>query len=142
MNPRSEQKSIEWQPEFSVHIDEFDEQHRVLFSAINDILLTLDSSGGRQVMSDVLERLLRFTEEHFSNEEAFLRENGYPEVERHIREHGVFVKKIKDYRRLFESGEMDISLAVLEILVRWLTDHILGSDRRYTRYFQEKGILS
>lgn len=135
------EQAVQWLPAYSVKIEAFDDQHRILFDSINDILEALKKSSSRDVMSEVIDRLVRFTEEHFGKEERFLEKHSYPSLEEHRKEHQAFVDRIKQYRDLYNSGEMDISLSILEFLVKWLTGHILGTDHKYTDYFLKNGII-
>ena len=139
---REDQIKIEWNSGYSVRIDEFDDQHRVLFQAIDDLLQAIQMGSTVETIEDVMARLMDFTRDHFAREERFLEEHGYPDLESHKREHGSFVNRIAEYQELIHRGEIRLSLTMLEFLVQWLTRHILGTDRKYTAYFEKQGLIS
>jgi len=104
-----------------------DAQHQVLFEIL-DMVSEPGSDAG------ILNRLRDYTETHFSLEEVYMLELGYPEREAHVLAHDKFREEID---RLLEEGQ-EHDAAFMEIisvfLTEWLTRHVFGIDKKLERY--------
>src|SRR5215467_4600030 len=61
-----------WSPSYSVKVKRFDDDHQQLFSIINELHEGMSKGRGKEILHDVLTRLLRYTERHFTAEEAVM----------------------------------------------------------------------
>lgn len=135
-------QTLVWDSKFSVHVDEMDRQHQVWFQCINDLIEAISSQQGVSALDRVFPEVIRYTEYHFQEEEGFLEKSGYPDLERHRLEHRRFEERMRELYRAYKEEDAPISLAVLEQLVNWLKDHILGTDMRYGEFVKQKGKAS
>jgi hemerythrin len=55
-------------------------------------------------------------------------------------EHKKFVETVTKFKKDFDSGNATISLEVMSFLRDWLTKHINGTDKKYTRCFNDHGM--
>lgn len=131
---------IEWNEQFSVRVAELDDQHKVLFRLINEMLDALHKRGGADVLAGVLKELKDYTRYHFGKEEQYMEKYDYPAIEEHKKEHRIFEDMVDDIGRQFYEGELDLTLQVLDITVNWLKNHILGVDKKYSDFFNERGL--
>ncbi len=115
-----------WKPEYSVGDAHLDEQHRGLFGLID----MLDETANMPV---VLERLQRYVDEHFRDEEAKLEKAGYPDLAAHRRQHEAFEEWLEVSRRAFGEPEVTPLLrdSIRSYLKSWLVNHIMVSDKDY-----------
>ena len=81
-----------------------------------------------------------YTTTHFKTEEKYFAEFSYPEAPNHKKEHAAFVQKVSAFRDDFEHGRLTVSIEVLYFLRDWLQKHIKGADKRYSSFFNEKGL--
>lgn len=72
---------------------------------------------------------------HFANEEAMLRAMGYPGLPGQVTQHARFVA---DLARLSATAAPQSRVA-LGVLKDWMLDHVLGMDRAYTKWMNERG---
>ncbi len=132
-----------WDESLSVGVELMDEQHRVLFQCINDLLNAMESPGGARergvVLGDVIAHLLDYTNFHFRAEEALMEKYQYPDLDVHKGEHKGFIDIVNKMSDAYASGDHYLSLSLLEFLVNWLKNHIMGTDRKYTPYIPEAG---
>lgn len=131
---------ISWDDDFSVGVRELDEQHKKLISLINDLHNAMKIGKGKEVLSPLLKSLVEYTQTHFSTEEKYFTRFGYPEQGRHQAEHQKFVGKVGAFQKDFDKGGALLSMDVMNFLKEWLAGHILGSDKRYGPFFNEKGL--
>lgn len=120
---------MEWKDEYSVGIEEIDNQHKkllLLFSAVQDAVNA--GKGWSAIHFSILE-VTDFARFHFRFEEALMRLYAFPDYESHSKAH---LKILAEADRLVgESLRDDTSDKVAKFLRDWLIDHIQGSDRSY-----------
>ena len=131
---------LEWKDEFSVGVTEFDGQHKVLIDLINKLHDAMRAGVGRQALSDILSELVDYTKTHFENEEKLFLQYSYPESPAHRREHDALTKQVLEFQKEYQAGRTSISIDVMDFLKDWLLNHIAISDKKYTQFFNEKGI--
>jgi hemerythrin-like metal-binding protein len=129
-----------WDETYSVQIESIDEQHKILFSYINDLVEAMQEFRESDVVSRLLPALMDYTIVHFGAEEKLMEENGYPKLDEHKQEHEKFINMIKEFEEKFKTGDRTISLGILDFLVDWLKNHIMGTDMKYTPHLKEKGV--
>ncbi len=119
-------KLIQWDDRFSVGVGLIDQQHKKLFSIINDLIVAKENQQEQQVIEKILEEVISYTEYHFSSEEKLFRI--HPAYERHCLLHKDFVAKVKAQAAAYQSSAKDISEETLEMLIDWLKNHVLHTD--------------
>lgn len=128
---------MEWTEKLSVGVPRFDAEHRRLVDMVNDLFDAVQSGRGREALGNILDDLIIYTETHFTNEEAALRDCGFPDLEAHLEEHHLLTDQVRDIRRKYLSGpSATLSMEVMNFLKNWLIKHIQGSDRRYTSFMK------
>ncbi len=130
---------VRWTPDFSVGVREFDEHHRTMLDMINRLLKARGSNQEPAVVGEIMDQLVKYTHFHFAAEEVLLEETNYPELDLHRDEHEDFIQQITALQGKFDAGVELSGEDLLEILARWLLDHILGMDKRYTSHLHRHG---
>lgn len=122
---------IEWGPEYSVHINKIDEQHKKLVGIINKLYEALaDETGLKEFIRKVIEDLLDYTNYHFGTEEDLMRNSGHPNFLEHKAEHDSFVKKVLEFQENYKKGNiLALRSDVIRFLRDWLLHHILTVDK-------------
>ena len=129
-----------WNDSYKVNVKLFDSQHKQLFDLINQLHDSMMVGKGKEVMGDVLKSLLTYTKTHFSEEERQLKIQQYPDYERQVKEHEIFVQQIADLQKKHAAGNAAITLTTLNFLRDWLQKHINGEDKKYSSYMNSKGV--
>jgi hemerythrin-like metal-binding protein len=132
---------VTWKDTMSVNVKEIDDQHKKLISLINELHGWIQAGEKKDFLGDVLEELINYTRYHFSAEERRMKEFSYIGYVEHKREHDDFTDKILSLKEKYDKGEKALSSEVSSFLKDWLTNHILGTDKKYTPFFNSKGIL-
>lgn len=124
---------IEWNDTFSVNVEEIDEQHRKWIDIINTLH---DSLLGRKGLDEITLKSLKAMEEygafHFGYEEEYMARINYPDLPAHKKEHEEFLNKVRKYVEDEEAGKLVLNTEVMKMLMDWLQNHILRSDKRYS----------
>jgi hemerythrin len=117
-----------------IGIKELDDEHRRLFSLINqamDILNHTDSNDRCTQITHLLEELTQYANTHFAHEEAYMELIRDPELIRQRMQHSLFRDKIRDFSfaDIDDPGkQQQVVTDLLNFLAKWLYHHILGSD--------------
>ncbi|MEW6536203.1 MAG: bacteriohemerythrin [Candidatus Auribacterota bacterium] len=131
---------ITWSDELSVKIKEIDNQHKKLIDLINSLNDAMKVGKGKEVMDKILKELTSYTVTHFSNEEKYFDKYGYPDTKAHKETHTAFVNKMTEFKDKFEQGKLSLSIEVMNFLSDWLKKHIMGTDQKYSSFFNGKGL--
>ena len=122
-----------WRDDYSVGIPEIDNQHKVLLRLINDLHAAMIQGNGNAVMAPILDELVGYAGKHFAHEERMLTTRRYSGFIAHQTEHRRLTQEVKELHDKFRTGNLRITLEVMQFLKDWLKNHILGWDRRYGR---------
>jgi hemerythrin-like metal-binding protein len=97
---------------------------------------------GIDAVNSTLKELESYAAEHFQTEEILMKQNGYPDYPSHKQEHDEFIEKIEDLKKKFEKQKETYTVPIETwiFLKNWLNQHIMGTDKQYVPFFQEKGI--
>jgi hemerythrin len=128
-----------WFPEYSVGIEEFDFEHRLLFERIEAIAHACEEVSP-QACRETFPALVAAAKAHFTHEEGIMTTMGYPEFSRQSREHAGFIAELERYCETLDDGAMPDPETCLSFLKNWLIRHTLGEDRRYIDFFRATGM--
>ncbi|MBF0582648.1 MAG: bacteriohemerythrin [Magnetococcales bacterium] len=139
---RAQSTVLQWCEEMSVGIPLLDNDHVGLITLINQLDMYSKHSDPVAVEL-VLDELYNYTCRHFSREEAFLREMGFPHLVAHSRQHGDFANRVTELRKNCLSGQVPaMAEALTELMSHWLAEHILRDDKLYADWCVETGRLT
>jgi hemerythrin-like metal-binding protein len=131
---------FDWNNSYSVGVRQFDTEHQKLFSIMSELYDGMKAGKGKDVLDGVLQKLIGYTEQHFSSEETVMGRAGYPGLQSQIDQHRQFTVKMKDFQAQYRSGAVALSVQLLDYLRDWLTTHIAGADKSYTAFLNAKGV--
>jgi hemerythrin len=115
-------------------IKEIDEQHAHLVECLDRLELWVGKGQGFAAALDALNSLNDYVEVHFTFEEAFMRQHGYPKLDEHIAEHRQIKAELTRLsRQVLEGGEIDQEL--LGLIREWIITHIGIEDVEYATAF-------
>ena len=129
-----------WNDSFSVNVSEIDLQHKKLVNLLNELSDAMKLGKGNDKVGNILNELTAYAVAHFKTEEKYFVMYKFPEADSHIEEHTDFVQKVTDFKKEFENGTRSLTVEVLDFLCDWLQKHIMGSDKNYSSFFNEKGL--
>jgi hemerythrin-like metal-binding protein len=122
---------LTWNNGMSVGVRAMDSQHTVLVRILNDLYDAMMQGHAREVTGPLLRKLINYTRDHFSAEEAMMAAANYPGLLEHRRLHRELTRQVGEYEARFEKGEVTVNLDLLKFLRNWLTNHIQHTDREY-----------
>lgn len=131
---------ISWNENYSVKIKDIDDQHKKLVDLINELHEAMKSGRGKEVIGKTLSELVKYTSHHFSFEEKLFTQHNYPEARTHTKTHQDLIDQLNEFISKYESGQSTLSIELMNFLRDWLTNHIMGTDKKYTAFLNSKGI--
>lgn len=132
---------IQWSSALSVGVREIDGQHQRLVKLINDLDEAMRVGKGKEMLGRIVSELAGYARVHFSTEEKYFDQFGYPEAPEHRQEHRNFIEKVSGFKAEFDAGRLGLTIEIMSFLSDWLKGHILGKDKRYSAFFNEKGLV-
>lgn len=129
---------VVWSDKLSVGVKSLDDQHAVLFKYINELHAAMMRGQARNMVGDLLEKLLDYTRKHFAEEEAMLAKSSYPGLLQHKVLHRGLTQQVEDYIALHKAGDLMVGSQVSKFLSEWLTTHILESDQEYGHWLEQQ----
>jgi hemerythrin len=120
-----------------VGIAGFDKDHRQAVRLLNQIHFVLIKDRDRAYAYQLMQQLFQLTRIHFAEEEAALKESGYPYFESHLAEHERLLAETADLLKQFTLHTIS-DLAFPNFVAQWLIGHITGPDQKYSRWLRSK----
>ncbi len=124
-------KQIQWHDSFSVGIKKIDNQHKKLFSLLNELIIASETGQETEVLGRVLDDLVSYTDYHFKTEEPFFKI--HPRQKQHVAIHRGFIKKAGQMVRVFHEGAENTGEETIKYLQNWILNHVLETDINYFR---------
>nr|WP_320116194.1 bacteriohemerythrin [uncultured Desulfuromonas sp.] len=129
---------IEWNRNFTVQIEHFDDHHRHLINLLNKTHDQVVRHMEKEKLGLVLVELIDYAKYHFRAEEVWMKELGYPKLKQHCAEHHYFINRVQEMCDDYNNGNTALAQELLSFMKNWLSSHILGTDREYSRFIEKK----
>ncbi|MCW8833144.1 MAG: bacteriohemerythrin [Colwellia sp.] len=121
---------IQWIPEYSVGNKDIDEQHKVLFTMVNNFFHQTSKKNAIALFHN----LSSYIDLHFEAEENLLRQINYPDTEEHIKKHDKLREKFTLIQEKLNDYNVDVQHKIAIFLYNWLAKHILQTDMKFKTY--------
>ena len=133
---------------YKTGIEMVDDEHRRLFEIIAETKDVIDSeflADKYDHIMNLLDQLREYTEFHFKDEEVLMEKIGYPRLEVQKRAHAAFIERLVeiDFKDLdnMDDNQQEYLLELIQFLVSWLSNHILGEDKKIADFVVKQGII-
>jgi hemerythrin len=129
---------FQWTEKYSVHVELFDRQHRILFRTSEELHEALHKGQGKVVVGKIMQRLIDSATTHFADEDVALALKAHPDFRRHRDEHKALLNQLLNFQREYQAGTLGVAARMKPFLQRWLSDHIMLMDKQYETLFTEE----
>lgn len=133
--------AIEWTPDLSVGVKHIDDQHKIWFEKANGLFEAGKAQKAKEYINSMIDFLDEYTQQHFRDEEAYMEEIGYPEIDVQRKAHASFVEKLaklkSDYNKT--GGNILVIINANQMIIDWLTNHIRKMDKKIGEYVKTLG---
>lgn len=120
---------MEWNDALKVGHSAIDREHQKLVALINALGDAMEEGKGKDVCGGVLDELISYTKTHFAMEEQLMSMHNYVATSQHKAEHAKLIQDVVAFQSEFKAGTSIISVSLLNFLMKWLSHHILKSDK-------------
>ena len=129
---------IKWRDSYNIGIKQFDDEHHKLVELISTLFEALRDKSGKEVVVNVSDELISYTELHFSNEETAMLSAEYPDAEEHIAKHQRLKRAVLEFQSTIINEFPKGTSELYRFLREWLVEHIQSMDKKYAPFLQEK----
>ena len=121
-------------PLFTTGIERIDQDHQQLTATIRKLQKALHDGSSNEVVLETLDFLVRYSEDHFTLEEAYMKHIDFPGLPAHRESHGKVRATILKLHERIASGDTTVALELSSMLFKYLSDHIMGEDSAYVEH--------
>ncbi len=125
-----------WTPNLSVGVDLLDEQHKIWFEKANELFEAGRERRAKEYIITMFDFLDDYTKKHFKDEEAYMAQIRYPEIDAQKKMHASFIADLAKLKSDFNESGGNITLIINanRMIVDWLTKHITTMDKKIGDY--------
>lgn len=122
---------LKWDPSLNIGVSNIDEQHKELFSRLNQLLIAMKEGKGKDEVMKTLDFLEEYVCKHFSDEEEIQRKYNYSEYVTQCSQHEEFKKELQKLREVFKNQGTSALLAlnIQKNMITWCKNHIMILDK-------------
>ncbi len=130
------EKKIEWDPKYSVDVEEIDNFQKKMLEMFNELIDMKNMSSDAKAYTSLISDINDFSKLYFSREEKILRKRRYPDFDSHAKAHRQFIRSSISLRREIAEDVNNLTLEAILELRDWLVDHIETSDSLYIPFLR------
>jgi len=131
---------LTWNDTYSVGVKTIDQQHSGLFAIVNELHAAMMNRQAKNVMGALLDKLVKYTQEHFAYEERMMDSSKFPGSETHKAHHVELTKQVVEFMGRYKRGDTMVNVELLRFLSEWLTKHIQKEDKEYGPWLARQGM--
>ncbi|MDF2612828.1 MAG: bacteriohemerythrin [Clostridia bacterium] len=132
---------IEWKDEYAIGIPLIDEQHKKLFEIAENaqsLLLMPEYIDKFDEILSIVEELKAYVVFHFGAEQGLMEKIKYPKYFSHSIEHQDFIDEMNKLSLdSIDQDQQSHLLYIVNLIIEWITQHVLEKDRVMAAYYKE-----
>jgi hemerythrin len=128
---------FQWTAANAVGVRQIDEEHQRLFALAESLHEAMLEGQGKAVLQDLLASLAAYTCYHFAHEERLMERIRYPDYRQHREQHEALRLRVRAIQDRISSGEMTMTIEVMQFFMEWLQRHTTTSDREIAGYMKK-----
>lgn len=132
--------AISWTPNLSVGVAQIDDQHKIWFEKANGLFEAGKEHRAKEYIETMFKFLDEYTRKHFRDEEAYMAQIGYPELEAQKKAHAGFINELTKLKSEYDKtgGNILVILNANQMVLNWLTNHISNMDKKIGDFVRSK----
>lgn len=133
-------KKLDWDDKYSVGVVEIDNQHKRMFSIINELLEAIQTNTPAEHLGNIIKTLVDYKIFHFATEEKYFKEFNYEETEDHVAKHHEFNDNLAKLKEKYPDYNIEFAFELADFLENWLINHLMTLDQGYRECFRAHGL--
>jgi hemerythrin len=132
---------IEWTPDLAVNVPAIDDQHKELYTRMNDLCNAVMEGRGRNEVGSFVRYLSDYTTFHFEDEEALMRQYEFPGYDAQRAAHRLFRERVRKMAAQADSDVIasDLVVTVINEMKNWFSHHIRTMDKQIGDFLAAPG---
>ncbi|MCU7892935.1 MAG: hemerythrin family protein [Candidatus Thiodiazotropha sp. (ex Ustalcina ferruginea)] len=110
-----------------------DSEHKIFLGLIRDVSLAPQEGIQKERILRHLNEVKKYAVFHFTSEENIMFDVTYPDRERHIKEHEIFLALLTDKIHQYRSEEIELD-DIVSYLFEWFALHTTQIDTKLSHY--------
>lgn len=132
-------EKVHWEQSYSVGIRQVDNQHKKLFDLVNRLYDLEENINIKEQIREILYAFREYTIVHFKDEEDYMKDINYPELENHKEIHKHIIDSLSQI--MHTPANLSIIKTKMRIVAtRVLVEHIMNEDQKIGVYAREHDI--
>ena len=126
-----------WHEKYETGNRVVDDEHKEIFRLVQRVIDAAFDNREEKIETTI-DFLANYTVNHFKHEEELMDESDYPETDIHKKQHSDFVQQVVSLRERVknETDSAKSNIDINNVIVNWLTDHVLGSDKLMASHYR------
>jgi len=118
---------IAWTDVLDIGLPQLDDQHKKLITLSNSLIQAMAVGKGADVLQLLFEELKGYTAYHFEDEERYMEQIGYPDLDEHKALHIELINQVDEFRKKLLGSGVSPDHA-LDFINEWIIKHIMDED--------------
>lgn len=127
-----------WRAAYESGDERIDDGHRQLFADANELLAAILSGQAAAPVIAIVDALFADVVQHFRDEETIIAATGFPAAAEHVGLHRGLVEQARHLVDGYHAGNQGVGDVFQFLAYDVITKHMLGADRQFFRYLQQK----
>jgi hemerythrin len=129
-----------WTQDLSVGVPMIDEEHKTWFVKAEKLFEAGRKQQAKEYVGELLDFLDGYTKKHFADEERYMQQIRYPELDAQKKAHAAFIAQLTKVRADYKTsgGSLLVILNANHMVVDWLTKHITVMDKKIGQFANSK----
>ncbi|BDU50166.1 bacteriohemerythrin [Haliovirga abyssi] len=127
---------INWNSDFIIGIEKIDKEHKSLVDTVNELINAIELGKSNEKIYNIVDFLVKYTAEHFADEEEIMKRENYPGLEEQRKTHKKFVEFAINLQKQLEMEgiKSGTGIKIKKFVGDWIVEHIKGMDRKIGEY--------
>ncbi len=109
-------------------------EHEIQLGLLRELCRAAGGSGDPDLVGEILQRLIDYSEAHFASEELLMRMKSYDDYEDHVEDHSQILDALRDVAAKHRRGESALVAGRATETLDFVDRHIATRDRRFADY--------
>ena len=131
---------VNWSNEYSINVDEIDNQHQEMLGLVNNLHSSVESRTDKNILKKMLAELVVYTRMHFATEEQLMEQHDYPHHIEHKNEHRLLLQHLEFLLSAVSIGKYPTFFSDYDISTDWMFMHISGSDKKLGEFLNSQNV--
>jgi len=135
-----------WKDDYLVGVDKIDQQHKILFAMLGDLLELREDVGSINErvakLASLVEHLNNYAVYHFRTEEFLIHRYVASDISvvAHKEAHGSYANSMQGFEGRFQAGDVSVVNDLIDFIYGWWVSHIMETDKGLGKALNQAGV--